>query len=241
MGFKGRVLGLALNELVFFLITLVHINRGQKVNVNWNDVKQALKIVLPLLPASLLYLPLLSYDNIVLEKMNNASEMGLYNIGKGIATFLYTALYPFYQAFEPDIYKKTSVRDFRGLRKLILMHLVVILTSLILFWIISPYTIDYLTAGKYNAAKLYANILVVTSGLMIMFSIFDAVINALYETKKSLVINLISAIICVILYTLCGLYFKQIGVAFANVVTYLCLVILQFLIIIRKVIPAKRN
>lgn len=69
---------------------------------------------------------------------------------------------------------------------------------------------------------------------MIVFSIFDAIINALHETKKSLLINAISACLCIVFYTLSAKYFAQVGVAFATVLAYFCLICLQAFFVIRK-------
>ncbi len=194
MGLYGRMLGILIGEVVFFVISIIHLLKDQPLTFKKDIIRKAFKIVLPLFPASFLYLPIVSYDNIVLERLHQPGEMGLYNIGKGIANYLYTALFPFYQAFEPDIYKNAVTQKYQGAQKnqfsacLPLQRM-----SLIGFWAFSSFMIDYLTAGKYIGATKYANIIAVTSCLTIVFSIFDAMINALHETKKSLLINIISA------------------------------------------------
>ncbi len=234
MGLFGRMLGIFITEILFFIISLLHIFKNQKLVIRKEFIRRAFKIVFPLFPASFLYLPLISYDNIVLERLHQPAELGLYNIGKGIATYLYTALFPFYQTFEPDIYKNAVLKNIKALKKTSFFLLVIVIISLVGFWLFSPMLINYLTAGKYNAALKYSNIIAVSSCLMIVFSILDAIINALHETKKSLLINAISACLCIIFYTLSAKYFAQIGVAFATVLTYVCLICLQAFFVIKK-------
>ncbi len=234
MGLYGRLLGILVTEVLFFVVSLIHILKDQPLVIRKDVIRKAFKMVLPLFPASFLYLPLLSYDNIVLERMHQPAEMGLYNIGKNIATYLYTALFPFYQTFEPDIYKNTVQRNIKSLKRTSLLIIAIVAISLVAFWLFSPLLINFLTAGKYNSAMKYSNIIAVTSCLMIVFSIFDAMINALHETKKSLLINAISACLCIALYTFAATYFAQIGVAIATVITYVCLISLQAFFVIRK-------
>ncbi len=234
MGIFGRIIGVFVVEVLFFIISLFHIFKDQELVIRKDIIKNAFKVVYPLFPASFLYLPLLSYDNIVLERLHQPAEMGLYNIGKGIATYLYTALFPFYQTFEPDIYKNAVLKNVKALKKTTFLLVGIVVISLIGFWIFSPMLINYLTAGKYNAALKYSNIIAVTSSLTIIFSIFDAIINALHETKKSLLINAISAALCIGLYTLTATYFQQVGVAYATVLLYIFLIGMQAFFVVRK-------
>ncbi|AZI25207.1 hypothetical protein EA772_07540 [Pedobacter sp. G11] len=235
MGLTGRFLGAFIIELLFFAVSLHIILKGQRIKIEWGVLKKAFKIILPLFPASFLLLPLGSFDNMVLESMNNSAEMGLYNIGKGIASYLYVGLFPFYQTFEPNIYKNTVQGNFRSLKITAISLISLIIISFIAFWIVSPYIIKYLTAGKYLNAVKYANVLALTSGLMIIFSFLDAIINALQETKKHLYINSVTACFCIITYIICGKYFNQLGVAFATIITYVFLVVLQSIVVIRVI------
>ncbi|WP_106219093.1 lipopolysaccharide biosynthesis protein [Pontibacter ummariensis] len=234
LGLQGRMIGLALNEILFLVLSIYIIFKSNKLVIKKEVLKKAYKIVLPLLPASFLYLPVLNFDNIVLERMDNPYEMGLYNIGKGIANYIYVALFPFFQAFEPEIYNHAANKNLKALKKVVMLLVIIVVITVMLFILLSPLLISYLTAGKYTSATKYANILAVTSGLMILFSISDAIINATQKTRKSLISHAISATLCIILYSLGGRYFEQIGVAVATVLTYLFLVLLQVYMITFK-------
>lgn len=234
MSLKGRMLGSLIVEVLFMGISLIYIYKKGLFTLDKKIIKDAIRVILPLLPASLLYIPVLSFDNIVLERLHQPAEMGLYNIGKGISSYLYVALFPFYQAFEPDIYKHAVNNDIKALRNISTLLVGFVVFSIVCFWVVSPYIIDFLTAGKYNDAVKYANMLVITSGLMIVFSIFDAIINALQETHKHLIINGITMVFCLISYYLGSLYFNQMGVAIASVLTYLFLILLQTIFIVKR-------
>lgn len=227
LGIEGRMMGILIVEAAFFFISLYFIFRGGKLALDKTILRAAIRKILPLLPAALLFLPILSYDNIALEKMNDPAEMGLYNIGKGISIYMYTALFPFFQTFEPNIYKHTIQGEFKALKRIILLLVAILVISLIGFWIVSPYVIDFLTAGKYTAALKYSNITAVTFSLMIIFAIFDAIIMAWQATKKILLIYAISLVLSITYYTVAGHYFQQTGIAVATVLSYFTLIAVQ--------------
>lgn len=231
MGIEGRMLGILVVEFAFFFVSLFFILRGNKIVIDKAILKVALRKVMPLLPAGLLFLPILSYDNIALEKMNEPAEMGLYNIGKGVAIYMYTALFPFFQTFEPNIYKHTVQGNFKALKRIVVFLVVIVSLSLIGFWIVSPFVIDFLTAGKYTAAIKYSNITAVTFALMVIFAVFDAIIMAWQATKKILQIYAISVVLSITYYTVAGYYFKQAGIAVATVLSYFTLISIQALFI----------
>jgi O-antigen/teichoic acid export membrane protein len=241
MGIEGRMMGILVVEAAFFLVSLYFILRGNKIALDKAVLKVAIRKVIPLLPAALLFLPILSYDNIALEKMNEPAEMGLYNIGKGIAIYMYTALFPFFQTFEPNIYKHTVQGNFKALKRIILFLVFIVTFSLIAFWIVSPFIIDFLTAGRYTAALKYSNITAVTFSLMVVFAIFDAMIMAWQETKKVLQIYAISVVLSITYYTVAGHYFRQTGIAVATVLSYFTLISVQALFIYSRLRKLRKN
>jgi O-antigen/teichoic acid export membrane protein len=231
MGLVGRMLGILLVEVLFFGVSIYNLLKGSKLKIDRSIIRPALKNVMPLLPATLLFLPILSYDNIALEKMDNPAEMGMYNIGKNVSIYMYTALFPFFQTFEPNIYKHAIQGNYKALKRIVLFFLLILAGSLLAFWVVSPILMNYLTAGRYTAAIKYSNITAVTFCLMIVFALFDAVIMAWQETKKHLQINFIAVILSLTYYTIAGHYFKQIGIAVATILSYFTLVFLQGLFI----------
>jgi O-antigen/teichoic acid export membrane protein len=233
MGLSGRMIGVLIVEIGFIIISLLYILPKNELKIDKQRLKEAFRIILPLLPASLLYLPLLSYDNFILERMNQPAEMGLYNIGKSISYYLYIALFPFFQVFESEIYKNTVKKDLPSLKKIALGLFLLVCLSITGFWLLSDIIVGFLTSGRYRNAVIYANITAITSGLMIIFSIGDAIINALQKTKNSLLINAISAVFCISLCHIAAAYFGQIGVAFSIVISFLFLILLQAFVIIR--------
>ena len=235
LGLMGRMAGIFIVEVIFLVISLYLTFKNQRINIDRNVIKKSIRKILPLLPASLLFIPIFSYDNIALERMHQPKEMGLYNIGKNIAQYLYTALYPFFQAFEPDIYKNAIARNTRGLVRIGLLIGGITVCSLVCFWIFSPYLISYLTAGKYTEALRFSNILAVTYCLIIFYSVFDAIVMAWQETKAHLVINAIVSTCSIIMFTLGAHFFSQMGVAFASSLNWTLMILIQIFFVWKKI------
>jgi O-antigen/teichoic acid export membrane protein len=234
MALEGRMIGVFIVEILFFIISLYTILKGQKLKVEKAVIKQALRKVLPLLPASFLFWPLMSFDNIVVERLHQPLQMGLYNIGKGIANYLYIALFSFFQAFEPDIYKHAAAYNLKELKKTALIIIGLVVLAIGTYWILSPILIHYLTAGRFTGAIHYSNILAVTYGLIIIYSVLDAIILAWQNTKINLYFNIVGALLSLVTYTLAAKYFKQSGVAMATVFTHFALVSMVAIFIIKK-------
>ena len=234
MHLAGRIIGILLVEVTFFIITMYLVCKKQQIRVDREVLKMAIKKISPLLPASLLFMTIFSYDNIALERMHQPKEMGLYNIGKNISQFLFTALYPFFQAFEPDIYKHVVKKDHTSLKRIGLFIFVITVLSLVAFWLISPFLIHYLTAGKYTAALKYSNMLAISYCLNIFFAYFDAVIMAWQETRVHLYINIIVATLSITIYTIASRYFNAMSVAVACNINWAFLLLLQLLFVYSK-------
>jgi O-antigen/teichoic acid export membrane protein len=235
MHLEGRMLGVLLVEILFFIISLFSLLKHQKIRVNKDIIKLAFRKVLPLLPASFLFWPMMSYDNIVLERMHQPTQMGLYNIGKGISNYLYIALLSFFQTFEPDIYKYASTYNIKALKKTGIAIFSLVIISLCFYWALSPILINYLTAGRFTGAIYYSNILAATYGLIIIYSVLDAIILAWQKTHVNLVFNIIGASLSLVSYTVAGIYFKQTGVATATVFTHLVLVSMLLFFVIKRI------
>ncbi|MBW4890156.1 oligosaccharide flippase family protein [Mucilaginibacter sp. HMF5004] len=241
MHLMGRLIGILLVEVFFFVVTLYLTCKNQKIRIDMAVMRVALKKIAPLLPASLLFITIFSFDNIALERMNQPKQLGLYNIGKNISQFLYTALYPFFQAFEPDIYKHATLKDHKSLKRIGFLIFGITALALVSFWLVSPYLIQYLTAGKYTAALKYSNVLAISYCLNIFFAYFDAVIMAWQETKVHLYINIVVATLSIIIYTIASKYFSAMGIAVACDINWALLLILQLLFVYSKLKAHRRE
>ncbi len=241
MHLVGRLIGILLVELVFFIVTIYLAFKNQKIRIDIAVIRVALKKIAPLIPASLLLLTIISFDNIAVERMKQPKQLGLYNIGKSLAQFLYTALYPFFQAFEPDIYKHAVLKDHRRLKNIGALIVGITMLALVSFWIVAPYLIRYLTAGRYTAALPYANLLAIACCLNIFFAYFDAVIMAWQQTKVHLYINIVVATLSIVIYAVASKYWEAMGIAVACDINWTLLLILQLLFVYSKLRKHRRE
>ena len=114
MGLMAQYYGRILTLLPFFFLYVLIICFKGKINFNWNQIKAGLKYSLPLLPGTISYLALTSFDRIILERYVTLEIIGIYNIAYTIAFALNMVIQSFYKALEPDIfhrYKEDTVEE----------------------------------------------------------------------------------------------------------------------------------
>lgn len=106
MGVMAQYYGRIFTLVPFFFLYAAIICLKGKVRFNWTQIKAGLKYSLPLLPGSISYLALTSFDRIILERYVSLEVIGIYNIACTIAFTLNMVIQSFYRALEPDIFKK---------------------------------------------------------------------------------------------------------------------------------------
>ncbi|MGM9508323.1 lipopolysaccharide biosynthesis protein [Larkinella sp. GY13] len=220
LGALGHYWGTLVAEGVFLLIVLRIYFRSHGLAFDKVLTQDALRVSLPLLPASLLYIPCVSYDTIVLAKVGTLSELGIYNVGKNIGTYLYTVGYALYQVFEPVIYRAVSERNSKALVKTVVQLTLAIGFLVVVLNAVLPQVVAYLTNNRFNNAVPYARILLLSSGLMVLFSVGDAILGALQKTKTILWIHATAAVLCLVSHTYSATHWGHIGVAWSTVLVF---------------------
>ncbi|MFD1140185.1 lipopolysaccharide biosynthesis protein [Larkinella insperata] len=220
LGALGHYLGALVAEGIFLVIVMSIYFRGYGLIFDKALTRDALRVTLPLLPASLLYIPCVTYDTIVLAKVGAISELGIYNVGKNIGTYVYTIGYAFYQVFEPIIYRAVGERNVKALVKTVVQLSLVIGLIIIVLNAVMPQVVSYLTNNRFNNAVPYARILLLSSGLTVLFSVGDAILNALQKTKTILWIHASAAVICLVSHTYSATHWGHIGVAWSTVLVF---------------------
>lgn len=220
LGALGHYLGALLTEGIFLLFVLSVYFHGHGLVFDKALTRGALRVTLPLLPASLLYIPCISYDTIILAKMGTITELGIYNVGKNIGTYVYTIGYALYQVFEPIVYRAVSERNIKALANTVFQLTIAIGILIMVLNAVLPQVVSYLTNNRFNNAIPYARILMLSSGLMVLFSVGDAILNALQKTKIILWIHASAAAICLFTHTYAAAHWGHRGVAWSTVLVF---------------------
>lgn len=165
LGATGKLLGIAVSNTLIAVTLWFSMDRVGTTNFSMSEVKRGLKEMMPLTLASFLHSTAPSADVLILERLNNLSGLGVYNVGKQVATFVITACTSVFQAFEPKFYEDFRDKPIRK-SKNFQVFVVILLIIVSLYFIFSDFIIQVLTLGKFKDSLEYSNILVIQAMIL---------------------------------------------------------------------------
>lgn len=232
-GATGKLLGIATSNTII-AISLWFVMAGKRQHsFSFLEVKRGLKEMLPLTLASFLHSTAPSADVIILERLNNLPGLGVYNVGKQVATFVTTACTSVFQAFEPKFYedfRDKPVRESKNFRVFVLIIFIVVG----LYFIFSDTIIKILTLGKFQDSLEYSNILVVQALILPVIQAIQVKFYIRREVKLIAAINLIGSFVLLGLVFVLTSSMLYTGAAIAFVVSALIQIVLLFIALARQ-------
>jgi len=232
-GATGKLLGIAISNSIIAITLWFSMSREGTTRFSVSEVKRGLKEMMPLTLASFLHSTAPSADVIILERLNNLSGLGVYNVGKQVATFVITACTSVFQAFEPKFYedfRNEPIRKSKNFRFFILTILVVVA----LYFIFSDLIIQVLTLGKFKDSLEYSNILVFQAMVLPVIQAIQVKFYILRKVKLIALINLFGSLVLLGLVFVLTSSMIYVGAAIAFVVSALIQLILILFSLIRQ-------
>ncbi len=226
LGAEGRMLATFFSQFIYAFIALIILSKIVSFKFDRTELKNALKFSFPLVLSSVFYFPIISLDNIYLEKLNNLPLLGIYNIGLNTANYLFVLFFAIYQAIEPDIAKFTIEKNKKALYKTVGLFSLILFLVTILFIIFSKTILNYLTAGIYTEAYKFANLLSISFFLVILFSFLSSIIMHLQKTKILFIINIIGGISSLFVYEYFISNYTFNGAAYSRIILFSLMVLL---------------
>ncbi len=196
--------------------------------------KELLKIGLPLLPTFIIYWVFNSLDKIMIAKMINVSELGIYSVGSKVASvsqLVYTAFTGGWSYFAFSTMKDT---DQVGINSKVFEYLGVI--SFVLFIVVQPFTnivFKMFFEGSYIKGKEVFAYLFLSPLILMLFQIISnqmIIMKKSYLSTFSLSLGLVLNII--LNYTLIKSHGIR-GAAFSTLLSYVLSVILMSLVCLK--------
>jgi len=233
-GAEGRMFAPLISSLVLLPVCWIMLKKFTIVNFNFSFFIKNVKLAVPLVLASYAYVPIASIDRIFLERLNDLSELGLYNIGIAIAGYVQLAYAALALAFEPDIFKSVANHNTKKLIQLAVIMFAPYLLVVILMMLFSGSIVSILTAGKYLGAEKYTNITLISVFLMGIFYFSDKIFIALGKTKFSLYVNTLGSISAMIIMYIAAANFGFIGAAYGKVVLAIVMVTTSAYLVIKN-------
>jgi O-antigen/teichoic acid export membrane protein len=218
MGAAGKLIPLALIEIIAMIIFL----RKYLVSLKFDMkiIRNAFLLGLPIILESLLNLPVLAFDRLVVEKINNVNEFALYNIGFSFSGYLFTFGSSLLMAFEPEVFKMISYGHKKDVIKMFFGFVFIMLFVNTSFLLVSKPMINFLTAGRYSGSVLYANNFIFSQSLLLFTYFIGFIATALRLTRIELIIKIFISLLSIFLIiSLVGKY-SFMGAIYAKYITY---------------------
>jgi O-antigen/teichoic acid export membrane protein len=110
-GLKGFYYGTFLALIPFVFLWFYLLIKNSILNYNSKQILSGLKFSFPLIPSSLAYVLLNSFDRFILEKYISISDLGLYNLANTLAFSLSIFISSAYKALEPEFFSRYADTD----------------------------------------------------------------------------------------------------------------------------------
>lgn len=192
-----------------------------KLQFDFSVIKDALRFGWPLSLSAMLTYFQIGVDRAMLEKLNDSYTLGFYNVGLQMAGYFaifYTAMS---QTFEPDIYKAIAENKKRKLIKILAGIVSLNAIPNLVFIVFAPFIIGLLTYNRYTDASGFAQILALKNITVSLSYSLGTVMVGYGFTKSALLLRLIRAILCIIMFKFLIAQFGFYGAAWGQVLSYI--------------------
>jgi len=205
-----------------------------KFQFDFSVIKSAFRFAWPLSLSAILMYFLSGVDRAMLERLNDSYTLGFYNVGIQMAGFLvifYTAIT---LTFEPDIYKAIAENKKRKLAKIIGGIITLNVLPNLVFIALAPLIIGLLTYNRYTEASGFAQILALKNITVSFYYAVIVIIVGYGFTKSELMIRLIGALLCIMMYKLLIGQFGFYGAAWGQVLSFIIMATIGMLFLFNK-------
>ena len=199
-GAVGRLSAILVNSFLFAIYSLLI----SDFKFKWDKtiVNDALKFCWPLAVSGVLSFFFLGIDRPMLERLDDNYNLGLYNVGLQISSYLAIFGTVLLQTFDPDLYKYTSTNQHKKVFITVIMIISLCAIPNFLFISISKRIIGILTANRYIESASYANILCLKNIATTFAYVISGVLIGYGYSKCELYNKIIGAIISFGIYYL---------------------------------------
>lgn len=217
----ARVLGIAVIGLVFHVPLFVkQIKKGGSL-YNKKYWKYALLYNIPLIPHYLSQIVLSSSDKIMIEKLIDSKNAGIYSLAYSIALIMTMFNRSLMQAVTPWMYKKIKNKEFEKIKKVSYFSLVSVATLNLLLIAFAPEAVAIFAPSEYYEAIMVIPPVAMSVYFMFTYDLF-AKFEFYYEkTKLISLATIIGAILNIVLNYIFISKFGYIAAAYTTLICYI--------------------
>jgi O-antigen/teichoic acid export membrane protein len=200
LNWQGRVLGIALDRLLFFILSIMVLYRMGliKPKIKTAYLKQIFFYGCPIIVHSLGFVVTSTMDRFFLNRMVGVSETGIYSVGHSVAGIIGFLVGAFNLAWSPILFKRlgTSTKGLKEkLVKMTYMYFFIILSGALLLIRIAPVFVRLYVGKSFYGATGFVWWLAlgyVAHGMYVM------VVNYIFYEKKTYLLSIVALITVVL-------------------------------------------
>ncbi|MFT4153293.1 lipopolysaccharide biosynthesis protein [Parafilimonas sp.] len=229
MGLLGSFLGRLITCVPFFIIYVLVVKKRGIFTIDIQQIKEALRFSLPLLPGALSYLVISMFDRVILERYVSMSALGIYSVAFTLSLTLNIVIQGLYRSFEQKIFREHNSHDYLqkvdALYKIYIAALYIPALCVILF---SKEILMFFTSKQYFGAAGYVPYLVVAVIISGMNTFMGTLLIADDKRKVISYSSFTAAILSLIINLVFIKYFGVTGACFASILSFLIVSVFYF-------------
>lgn len=233
LSWAGRALGICAALYVVGFYSLYKLVKNYQLHFKWNKVyiREILKFGLPLVPHSLGTILIALADRLIITKLINLNEAGLYQAGLQISMVIIFFTEAFNKAYAPWLYSALQTDKIETKHKIVkftYLYFIFIISIALLISIIPENLFVFIIGEKYRNSKIYIS----WSSLAFAFNgMYLMVCNYIFYSEKTKYLAFITLPVGILNVTLSYILIQKIGPVGAAVsiaISYLLMFILTW-------------
>ncbi len=226
-GASGKLYAAAVGTLFFSIYSFS--KSIVRFKIDKAILRNALKFGAPLTLSALFWYCLTGVDRLMLERLGQTAELGIYNVGFIIAGYMQIFYTTLSNTFEPDIYQTIVQNNRRKLVEIIGSIIGIVTVVNVLFIAVAPYVIDLLTAGRYVESAPYAKIFALHNITMACYYMVVRLLVGYGYVKGELVVRIVGSVLSVLCFYLLIKHYGFYGAAWGQVLSFALLSVIGLL------------
>lgn len=230
-GAFGKLLGPLICNAIVFLYLVWRLKEILIIKTSFEEFKPIFIFCVPLAASAMLGYFTQGFSTTYLESVGDVTKYGIYIVGVSIGSYLSIFSTAIGNTFQPDIYETTIKKQWKRYAKFCIMQLSLICCVVLLFIVLAPRIISLLTAGRYDAATPYAQIIALSTITSAIYYLVNNYSIANNFPKLYLYTSIIGSILIVLGMPLFVTKWSFSGGAWMTVISYLLFTIINIILL----------
>jgi len=227
--YLGKIIAQVAVAVIIFFYSLFQLRKLEKRKWNFQQIKYAINLGIPLIPHTLSYFILSSFDRIIINQLKDATQTGLYSLAYNVGSLLMIVIGALNNAWVPILFKNLNEKRYLEIQKKSDVYALIII--LCAFWLalFSREMVMAMASPDYYAALHIIPVIVLSS---VFIFLYQLCVNYTFYVKKNIWISINTLLCGGLNIGLNYLYIPKYGykaAAWTTLVSYFLLFVLNYI------------